>query len=211
MVYFESAISGTTDSEQSMKQVSKWFNTCRESHAQCKDALAGSSFLPSRLIEITGESEEALAIHLTSKEHLSKATSYATLSHRWGDFMPFKLEQERLEACFDSIPTSDISQVFLDAIKVAWRLGISFIWIDSLCKRASCCILWHLLIPGRYHPRLVVGLGHRVRADGTYLPAWHRKHCCHRLSRRTTRFVHGSGHRTSDTDLCGSRAQISTR
>lgn len=51
--------------------------------------------------------------------------------------MPFKLTRTNLEACFRGIPLDQISNVFQDACHFSLRLGIQYIWIDSLCKLSS--------------------------------------------------------------------------
>jgi Heterokaryon incompatibility protein (HET) len=59
---------------------------------------------------------------------------YAALSHRWG--------RREVTACTTTanlgdrtrnIPSSDLSQLFLDAVTVTRRLGLLYLWIDSLC------------------------------------------------------------------------------
>lgn len=56
-----------------------------------------------------------------------------TLSHCWGKIKTFKLLQTKLEELSRAIPIGQLPKVFQDAIQVAFELGISYIWIDSLC------------------------------------------------------------------------------
>jgi hypothetical protein len=56
------------------------------------------------------------------------------LSHRWGNYMPFRLLESNIKSCMSEIPLKQLSQVFLDAASVCLRLNLEFIWIDSLCK-----------------------------------------------------------------------------
>lgn len=54
MIHFESTLSPSTESNESMMQADKWFKECLETHEGCTSALPKSNFVPSRLIEIRG-------------------------------------------------------------------------------------------------------------------------------------------------------------
>lgn len=58
---------------------------------------------------------------------------YVTLSHCWGSLDIFRLLSTNLEALRQELPLDKLTQVFRDAIDLARRVGVSFIWIDSLC------------------------------------------------------------------------------
>ncbi|TPX08749.1 uncharacterized protein E0L32_009811 [Thyridium curvatum] len=60
---------------------------------------------------------------------------YVTLSHCWGDpdLQPLKTTRSSLDNMLRRIPFGDLPVVFAEAITVARKLGIRFIWIDSLC------------------------------------------------------------------------------
>lgn len=58
---------------------------------------------------------------------------YATLSYCWGydDFI--KLTSDKLDLFLNIIPHEDLPKIFKDAIYIARRLGLEYIWIDALC------------------------------------------------------------------------------
>jgi len=58
---------------------------------------------------------------------------YMTVSHRWGDKKPISLTQESAADLKGGILVAELPKTFADAVKVAWKLGIRYIWIDSLC------------------------------------------------------------------------------
>ena len=58
---------------------------------------------------------------------------YAALSHCWGTNQPTNTTSSTLAQMKASITWGELSKVFRDAIKVARRLGLQWIWIDSLC------------------------------------------------------------------------------
>ena len=91
-------------------------------------------FTPTRLNEIIGESNDCYKIRSRNGRSLEAPVKYASLSHCWGRSMPFKLINENLISCMQEIPLEKLSKVFKDAIGVASRCNISYIWIDSICK-----------------------------------------------------------------------------
>ena len=133
MIHFESTLSSSTESNESMLQAC-WFKECREKHEECTSAFPKSNFVPSRLIKIQGPDINNLSIRLQDKSSLPTQVSYATLSHCWGTIMPFKLTLENLDACMDSVPMPSLTKVFQDTLRYAYRSGIQYLWIDSLCR-----------------------------------------------------------------------------
>ena len=105
---------------------SRWLETCRKSHGQCK--LPSEEFIPTRLI-----CTEADQARLCLSEDLSNLPEYATLSHCWGDNAFHTLQRKNLESFKSRIPQEALSQTIIDSIKIARDLSILYIWIDSLC------------------------------------------------------------------------------
>jgi hypothetical protein len=91
-------------------------------------------FVPSRLIEIRGMTEDHLKLRLREMGQIAKDIRYTTLSHCWGRTIPFELLSSNKDALMTKIPLPDLSRVSQDAIFVSWRLNIRYTWIDSLCK-----------------------------------------------------------------------------
>jgi hypothetical protein len=59
--------------------------------------------------------------------------NYLALSHIWGRSQFTKLTTSNFRGLRERISPSDLSQTFQDAIIVARRLGVRYLWIDSLC------------------------------------------------------------------------------
>jgi hypothetical protein len=55
------------------------------------------------------------------------------MSHCWGPNVPLLLLSSKIAEFQKQIPTSELSKSFQDAFIIARRLGLSYIWIDSLC------------------------------------------------------------------------------
>jgi hypothetical protein len=56
-----------------------------------------------------------------------------TLSYRWGSDTGLLLLSSTLQEFRRGKPIEELPQTFKDFVKVAWRFGIRYIWIDCLC------------------------------------------------------------------------------
>lgn len=83
---------------------------------------------PSRLVSV-----EKDYLCLVSTEGWADSIPYATLSHCWGNIDFLKLTTKIQASFLVSIPISELSQTFRDAIEITRQLGVQFLWIDSLC------------------------------------------------------------------------------
>ncbi|KAF4465900.1 heterokaryon incompatibility [Fusarium albosuccineum] len=121
-------IHGSTDSHTSRAIVAKWLDTCANTHKACTLALENTKTLPSRLIDFSSGVPRLLIV-----QDDTPLSPYATMSHCWGSRMPLRLLSSNIADFQIEIPISKLSQSFRDAIQVAQWLGLSYIWIDSLC------------------------------------------------------------------------------
>lgn len=60
-------------------------------------------------------------------------TPYLTLSHCWGRTPFLTLTERNIELFRESIPISNLTKTFQDALLVTTEIGFRYIWIDSLC------------------------------------------------------------------------------
>ena len=73
-----------------------------------------------------------LRLHITNAD--SPVSPYAAVSHCWGGIENVKqLRQENLLSMIHEIDPSELSWTFRDAITVTRRIGLQYLWIDSLC------------------------------------------------------------------------------
>ena len=120
---------GDTSSDESFARAHDWIQKCLASHALCgKDepfplptrALdlgeAGGETDPLKLLESTGQSER-----------------YIALSHSWGGERPLVTTTATMEERKAGIPFGSLPTTFQDAVRITRRLGIRYLWIDSLC------------------------------------------------------------------------------
>ncbi|KAL1612133.1 hypothetical protein SLS60_000356 [Paraconiothyrium brasiliense] len=86
---------------------------------------------PTRLIQLISPSEGKVIA--TKGAGLAAQEPYISLSHCWGLHRPTTLlttNQADMEQGFNF---AMLPQTFRDAVQTTWRLGIRYIWIDSLC------------------------------------------------------------------------------
>ncbi|EXK84511.1 serine/threonine protein kinase [Fusarium oxysporum f. sp. raphani 54005] len=127
-------------SEQHLQIIRKWLDDCDGNHGGCK--FEGVVSLPTRLIDVGSRGSPILRLVETADRALDDKR-YIALSHRWGDTKEhppfctrFKDPTSRghdLQSFKMALPQDDVPQTFKDAIDVTRRLGIRYLWIDSLC------------------------------------------------------------------------------
>ncbi|KAK9423955.1 putative Heterokaryon incompatibility protein-domain-containing protein [Seiridium unicorne] len=103
-----------------------WLNECHRSHLKCRSMKQHE--LPTRLLEISGNT-----IKLVSTATLQDSAQYATLSYCWGVKKFSALTSDKVDSFQRGIVLEDLPQTLQDAIIVARRLSIEYLWIDALC------------------------------------------------------------------------------
>jgi hypothetical protein len=103
---------------------------CRNEHPDCQ---RGKNETPTRLIDVQPQEGDIDVIRLVGKETAGPNVDYATLSHVWGGKVPSQLTLENSEEMFRGFSVQSLSsKVFRDAIVATRRLGLRYLWIDSL-------------------------------------------------------------------------------
>ncbi len=84
--------------------------------------------LPTRLIFIAGKSPR-----LVLSAECPERPRYATLSHSWGSHDVIKLLSEELDSYMEALPVERLPTTFNHVIEITRKLGLDYLWIDSLC------------------------------------------------------------------------------
>lgn len=115
-------------------------HTCVKDHPECKDEHSQTSFIPTRLLDIGTEKSERIWLmtgdQIQRPRDLSGAKlEYATLSYCWGppEHVPKTTSATKKSHERDGILVSKMPATFQDAIIVARKLDIQYLWIDALC------------------------------------------------------------------------------
>lgn len=124
------AVSAATSPESVSSIAAAWIENCQSNHLTCRKG--SSTWRPTRLIYV-GTPNEGSMPRLCLSSGIPTNIRYTTLSHCWGSIEFFKLTSSKLQTLMESIPIEQLSKVFQDAIDLTRRIGIEYIWIDSLC------------------------------------------------------------------------------
>jgi hypothetical protein len=89
-------------------------------------------YTPYRLIDTTCKDvSQVKIVEFDAQEH---PTQYACVSHCWGQTRSkHTTKQSTIEANLKGITVSELPKTFQDAIDIARKLEVRYIWIDSLC------------------------------------------------------------------------------
>ncbi|OCK80553.1 HET-domain-containing protein, partial [Lepidopterella palustris CBS 459.81] len=114
--------------EQRLRSVKQWFECCQQNHEQCRILEAsGNRSCPTRLIDVSQQVMRLVCLPANSK------ASYAALSHCWGGGLPMKSTKRTLTDHMVAIHMTAMPKTYCDAITTTRKLGIQYLWIDSLC------------------------------------------------------------------------------
>ncbi|KAH8808826.1 heterokaryon incompatibility protein-domain-containing protein [Xylogone sp. PMI_703] len=120
-----------TGSDTPWKLAMGWLKECTTHHSKCNSNLGDPTWYPSRLLDVGLPSDSNVRLCVTKEEPPSG--SYVTLSHCWGTLPIIQLKKSNITTFKNQIPQSELTRTFLEAIQVTRRLGIRYLWIDSLC------------------------------------------------------------------------------
>ncbi|KAL9616971.1 MAG: hypothetical protein Q9160_008198 [Pyrenula sp. 1 TL-2023] len=120
-----------TDSDSTWIQAQEWLTKCISHHTRCRPSSV-SVFYPTRLIQLD-ETAGDPSLRVVHTQEARIQSPYMTLSHCWGSANFVKLTTLTYQRLTNGFKISDLPNTFHDAIIAAQMLGISYVWIDSLC------------------------------------------------------------------------------
>ena len=122
-----------TASEASHSWVTAQLQQCLADHEECIVGHEVIPPLPTRVLDLGLLPAAADPIHVL-ETHGSRG-QYIALSHCWGDpkLMPTKLTAHTLNKYQQGIPYNSLPRTFQDAVTFTRKMGIRYLWIDSLC------------------------------------------------------------------------------
>ncbi|RYP13316.1 hypothetical protein DL767_010802 [Monosporascus sp. MG133] len=133
-------------SEKSLDVAVAWLERCVGTHERCRrrgrliaardsDPEDAPPLLPSRVLDIgTGTDNDSALIKLIDcTSPTGRRGHYACLSHCWGSATTMTTTRESYVSRTSGIPLSDLPATFRDAVVIARKLRLRYLWIDSLC------------------------------------------------------------------------------
>lgn len=122
-----------TGSEPSLTRAAKWLRECMSEHDNCNQINSPIDWAPHRLLDVGSSSPFSDVIRLEQTKGWQTPVRYAALSHCWGDIQPLRLVHDNLHKLVHGISLGDLPRSFQDAVHTVRKLGIQYLWIDSLC------------------------------------------------------------------------------
>ncbi|GIJ90875.1 hypothetical protein Asppvi_009840 [Aspergillus pseudoviridinutans] len=124
--------------------INKWLEECRRNHWACYRSIAGdiegleasaATTWPTRLLRISDSNKVGVPLVSLVETGGAHIGDYITLSHCWGPpgKRPYCTKVGNKEQHYRSIPFDDLPLTFQDATMISYCMGISYLWIDSLC------------------------------------------------------------------------------
>jgi hypothetical protein len=117
--------SGNTFSTDSFSVVEKWLQRCQDNHASCRGALTQSN--PRRVLDL-----ETIQPDVVLCEPPPETEKYVCLSHCWGHSRIVTTTEANIAEFSTSIALASLPRTFQEAIVFTRKLGIRYLWIDSL-------------------------------------------------------------------------------
>ncbi|KAH7316985.1 heterokaryon incompatibility protein-domain-containing protein [Stachybotrys elegans] len=117
----------STELDTSTGFVKARLQKCLADHPSCSKRLDGP--LPTRVLDVGPNGADVL--RLVSDPNIR--TRYLTLSHCWGGKQPLMTTKANLDEMLAGIEFEKLPVVFQQAVEVARKLDVQYIWIDSLC------------------------------------------------------------------------------
>ena len=120
-----------TSSDACVRWIKERLTHCTRNHQVCNPSLGDDNHarrqLPKRLIDIT--QHPTVRLLETTTQHLK----YACLSHCWGRSMALTTTTSTLARRTEGIEWQHLPRTFQHTITLVLNLGLSYLWIDSLC------------------------------------------------------------------------------
>ncbi|KAH8710106.1 heterokaryon incompatibility protein-domain-containing protein, partial [Phaeosphaeriaceae sp. PMI808] len=127
--YLPTAVPDTCD-DQCIQVINTWISACSSSHSTCSPGHQRTTPLPRRVVDVGSEETNEAPRLFESNGELNY---YISLSHCWGRGQHFVTETANLRERCTAICWASLPKTFQDAITITRKLGIRYLWIDSLC------------------------------------------------------------------------------
>jgi hypothetical protein len=127
--------STNTSSDSSLQLANQWLWTCFREHEECHGFYKRQPYpgwTPSRLVNV-GSRSRSFSTRLLVGSEITVGATYMTLSHCWGTIPTLQLTKASLQNFRKCLPRDELPKTYSDAIDIARRLNVQWIWIDSLC------------------------------------------------------------------------------
>lgn len=126
----------TPTSDSSIMFIKTWLAKCTSYHHECRQEHYNrrKRSVPHRLINVGSVEDPSLRlVNINPSEADDDSLQYVALSYCWGSGNTYLATKANYTSMTKSIDERILPQTLRDAIWVTRRLGLKYIWIDSLC------------------------------------------------------------------------------
>ena len=128
-----SDIGTRSNSSGSLGLINRWVTECVTNHELCRGRSRRNEHPPpSRLIDVGSQGQERVHLRMIGNTW-NFTDEYITLSHRWGSVHRLTLQNDTIDELIAGIALERLPRSFSDAISITRRLGVRYLWINSLC------------------------------------------------------------------------------
>lgn len=120
-----------TGSTETWSTIGQWLRVCSELHSCTAKVNRDCQWYPTRLVERMPD--DRFRIIRSDSGLFQPGQGYITLSHRWGNEDFVKLTKDNLSEFEKGSQIDKLRKTFQDALIVAQRMDVPYVWIDSLC------------------------------------------------------------------------------
>lgn len=120
----------TTSSDCSFQLAAHWLKICLADHRTCQFSHDKPPILPTRVVDVgPSDGSEDPRLFCTDGDR----GFYVSLSYCWGATANLRTELETIDSFQKTIPLQKIPKTIREAIIITRRLGIRYLWVDTLC------------------------------------------------------------------------------
>lgn len=134
---FDDEIPDTTRSDESLLWAIEQISHCRDTHHNCT-SYSSSATLPKRVVFVGTAAKPTLRLY----ESQGERDPYICLSYCWGQRDFLRTQVDNFESHKTCIEPDHLPPTLNDAIEYTRRLGVRYIWIDSLCIIQDSLLDW---------------------------------------------------------------------
>lgn len=121
--------------------MAQWMDKCCSGHKACRE-MQTSDWAPTRLVDVSEYEQGVVRVVTSSSAPDVTKEGYVALSHCWGEQEFLVMHRENRHEFADGIDPCSLAPNFQDAIFATWKLGMRYLWIDSLCIVQCCKVDW---------------------------------------------------------------------
>lgn len=116
-------------SDMQFQIIREWLGYCEAQHACYVPPNDLETELPTRVIDVGSPNDENIRLFVSK----GSRGRYIALSHKWGTSRPMRTLRGNIDKLSERIDFTHLPKTFQDVVLVTRKLGIRYLWIDSLC------------------------------------------------------------------------------